>query len=144
MLSSAPIHPLEGPTDPMAKRSRLAARPGQRRPLQRPPARADGTKPGGLTRDELLRAAELEAAIVADEKAADDSRRARERVRGANAIEPNAAGVRYSSTPLAVRAAEEYGYVRRDVRRIAIVGGLLLAILAVLEILVNGMHLFTL
>ena len=128
----------------MAKRSRLAARPGQRRPLQRPPARPDGTKPGGVTRDELLRAAELEAAIVAEEKAAEDTRRARDRGREASAAEPNAVGVRYSSTPLAVRAAEEYGYVRRDVKRITIVGGFLLAILAVLEVLVNGMHLFTL
>jgi hypothetical protein len=125
----------------MAKRSRLAARPGQRRPLQRPPARPDGTKPGGLTHDELARAAELEAAILADEKAAEESRKVRERAREAPT---NEVGVRYSSTPLAVRAAEEYGYVRRDVRRIALVGGFLIAILAVLEILVNGMHLFTL
>jgi hypothetical protein len=125
----------------MAKRSRLAARPGQRRPLVPPAARPDGSKPGGLTHDELARAAELEAAILAEEKAADDSRKVRERVREAPA---NEVGVRYSSTPLAVRAAEEYGYVRRDVRRIALVGGFLLAILAVLEILVNGMHLFTL
>jgi hypothetical protein len=43
----------------------------------------------------------------------------------------------YSSVPLATRAAEEYGYVRRDVRRIAIVGGGLLAILAILYILVD-------
>jgi hypothetical protein len=127
----------------MAKRSRLAARPGQRRPLQRPTARPAGTKPGGLTRDELLRAAELEAAIVAEERAADDTKRVRSREVTATA-EPNAVGVRYSSTPLGVRAAEEYGYVRRDVRRIAIVGGFLIAILAVLEVLVNGMHLFTL
>jgi hypothetical protein len=46
--------------------------------------------------------------------------------------------------PLAVRAAEEYAYVRRDIRRITLVGGSLLLVLAVLEVLVNGMHLFTL
>jgi hypothetical protein len=125
----------------MAKRSRLAAKPGQRRPLQRPPARPDGTKPGGLTHDELARAAELEAAILAEEKAAEDSRKVRERARETPS---NEVGVRYSSTPLAVRAAEEYGYVRRDVRRIALVAAFLFAILAVLEVLVNGMHLFTL
>ena len=127
----------------MAKRSRLAARPGQRRPLQRPVTRPAGTRPG-LTRDELLRAAELEAAIVAEEKAVEDTTRVRERGRDTVASEPNAVAVRYSSTPLAIRAAEEYGYVRRDVRRIALVGGFLIAILAVLEVLVNGMHLFTL
>jgi len=123
----------------MAKRSRLAARPGQRRPLERPVARAP--RPG-LTKDELDRAAELEAAIVAEERAAEDSRRSRERA--LKAPDEAVGGVRYSSTPLAVRAAEEYGYVRRDVRRITLVGGFLIAILAVLEVLVNGMHLFTL
>ena len=46
--------------------------------------------------------------------------------------------------PLATRASEEYGYVQRDVRRIALVGGFLLAILAILDVLVNGLHLFTL
>ena len=125
----------------MPKRSRLASRPGQRRPLVRTPVRPDGTKPGGLTRDELARAAELEAAILAEEQAAQESRKVRERARETPS---NEVGVRYSSTPLAVRAAEEYGYVRRDVRRIALVGGFLIAILAVLEVLVNGMHLFTL
>ena len=125
----------------MPKRSRLASRPGQRRPLQRTPTRPDGTKPGGLTRDELARAAELEAAILAEEQAAEESRRVRERARE---LPANEVGVRYSSTPLAVRAADEYGYVRRDVRRIVLVGGLLIGILAVLEVLVNGMHLFTL
>ena len=35
------------------------------------------------------------------------------------------------------RAAEEYAYVRRDVRRIAVVGGSLLGVLAILHILVN-------
>lgn len=123
----------------MAKRSRLAARPGQRRPLERPAARAP--RPG-LTKDELDRAAQLEAAIVAEERAADDARRSRDRA--LKAPEESIGGVRYSSTPLAVRAAEEYGYVRRDVRRITLVGGFLIAILAVLEVLVNGMHLFTL
>ena len=127
----------------MAKRSRLAARPGQRRPLQRPVSRPDGSRPGGLTKDELARAAELEAAILAEEQAAETRRKVRDRGREA-AAEPSISGVRYTSTPLAVRASEEYGYVRRDVRRIALVGGFLIAILAVLEVLVNGMHLFTL
>jgi hypothetical protein len=124
----------------MAKRNRLAARPGQRRPLQRPTTRPE-TKGAGLSRDELARAAELEAAIVAEERAAEESRRSRERAR--RGVD-GAGGVTYSSVPLAVRASEEYGYVRRDVRRIALVGGFLLLILAVLEVLVNGMHLFTL
>ena len=95
-----------------------------------------------MTRAQELRAAELEAAILAEQTAADESRRNRERARRPSV--ETAGGVSYTSVPLSVRAADEYGYVKRDIRRIAIVGGLLLAILAVLEILVNGMHLFTL
>ena len=129
----------------MAKRSRLAGRPGQRRPLQRPAARPDAAPPrpaGSVTAEEEARAAELEAAILAEEKAAADARVTRERGRGA-AVEPTA-GVAYTSVPLATRAADEYRYVQRDIRRIIIVGGFLLGILAVLEVLVNGLHLFTL
>jgi hypothetical protein len=129
----------------MAKRSRLAARPGQRRPLQRPATRPTGPSdrpPGSVTREEELRAAELEAAILAEQTAAEASRRTRERARRPTA--DAVGGVSYSSVPLSVRAADEYGYVKRDIRRIAIVGGFLIAILAVLEVLVNGAHLFTL
>ncbi len=128
----------------MAKRSRVAARPGQRRPLQRPATRPDGgsARPvGAVTAQEEARAAELEAAIVAEQKAADEARRIRER--GRRVPSENSAGVNYGSVPLATRAAEEYGYVQRDIRRIVIVGGSLLAILAVLDILVNVAHVFT-
>ena len=133
----------------MAKRSRLTAKPGQRRPLQRATPRTSEAAPpaGSVTAEEEARAAELEAAIVAEEKAA------RRRVAVAPvppaAISARRAGVgprrlSYTSVPLSVRAADEYAYVKRDIRRIAIVGGLLIAILAVLEVLVNGMHLFAL
>jgi hypothetical protein len=130
----------------MAKRSRIAARPGQRRPLQRPTTRPESSAParpaGSVTAQEEARAAELEAAILAEEKAAEQARRARETL--APRQNEGSPRVSYGSVPLAVRAAEEYAYVRRDIRRIAIVGGSLLLILAVLEVLVNGMHLFTL
>jgi len=130
----------------MAKRSRIAARPGQRRPLQRPASRPESSGParpaGSVTAQEEARAGELEAAIVAEEKAAEQARRARETLaRQSNDVPPCAS---YGSVPLAVRASEEYAYVRRDIRRITIVGGSLLLVLAVLEVLVNGMHLFTL
>jgi hypothetical protein len=95
-----------------------------------------------VTQAELDRAAELEAAILAEEKAAAEARALRERGRRASA--DGGAGVSYTSVPLGVRAADEYRYVQRDVRRIIVVGGFLLGILAVLEVLVNGLHLFTL
>ena len=128
----------------MAKRSRVAARPGQRRPLQRSPARPEApARPrpeGSVTAEEEARAAELEAAILAEEEVASEARRARERVR--RPAQEAAPRVNYSSVPLATRAAEEYAYVRRDIRRITIVGGSLLLVLAVLDILVNVAHVF--
>ncbi len=106
--------------------------------MQRTTARAVVAKParpeGSVTHEEEARAAELEAAILAEEKAADAARRGRDQ--GRRPIE----GTMYSSTPLATRAAEEYGYVRRDVRRIIIVGGSLLGVLAILDILINVTH----
>jgi hypothetical protein len=128
----------------MAKRSRLAARPGQRRPLQRTATRSAVTRPTtSLTPDEEARVAELEAQILADEQAAEDARAAR--TRGRRASTEAAETSTYSqAVPLSVREAAEYRYVQRDVRRIVIVGGFLLLILAILEVLVNGMHLFTL
>jgi hypothetical protein len=121
----------------MAKRSRVGGRPGQRRPLQRTATRpgAPGTRPqGSVTPEEEARAAELEAAILAEERAAEQLRRGPDR-RG----RPTE-GALYSSVPLATRAAEEYGYVRRDVRRIAVVGGGLIAVLFIIDILVNVTH----
>jgi hypothetical protein len=43
-----------------------------------------------------------------------------------------------------VRASHEYAYVARDVRRILLTGGLMVAILAVLAILINVMGVITL
>jgi len=101
---------------------------------------------GEAEAEEEARAAELEAAILAEQDVADERLRLRERAARPTGRPPAdpAARVSYSSVPLGVRAAEEYGYVRRDIRRITIVGGSLLLILAILEVLVNGMHLFTL
>jgi hypothetical protein len=124
----------------MAKRSRgHTSRPGQRPPLQRPAARpttppAPATvtapvRPDSLTDEEGARAAQLEAAIVAEEREAES---ASKKARTPRAVEP---AVRASS--LEVSAAEEYAYVARDVRRIAIVGGSLVAILFALWLIVT-------
>lgn len=117
----------------MAKRSRIGARPGQRRPLQRTPARTTGRPANAVTDEEMARAAELEAQILAEEEAAEDARKSRERRAKAG---PSEATI-YSSAPLAERAAQEYGYVQRDLRRIAIVGGGLLLVLILIDILFN-------
>ena len=55
----------------------------------------------------------------------------------ARATAPGAAPGRAQSGLLAARAAEEYQYVVRDVRRIAKVGGGLVAVLAVLFVLID-------
>jgi hypothetical protein len=123
----------------MAKRQR-GSRPGQRAPLQRggrsaspapggrtaAPARPSGT----LSDDELQRAAQLEAQIVAEERTASASlSRGRDRRRtgngGVTAGRPRPVGA------LAAIADDEYVYVTRDLRKIAVVFaaifGLLLA-----------------
>ncbi len=112
----------------MAKRQRGGARPGQRAPLQRgshpgtkPPAAkpAAPTKPAGsLSDDELARAAELEAAIVAEERAATASAgRGRDR-RRADTVPVSRTRATGGLTAV---AEDEYLYVKRDLRRIAVV-----------------------
>ena len=133
----------------MAKRVRgSTTRPGQRRPLQRTtPRPAKPTAPAtevvdrpsdSLTAAEEARAAELEAEIVAEERQA-EKRQTEEgrRRRAARDIEP--AGVNRAQSSLAVSAAEEYAYVARDVRRIALVGGGLVAVLIVLWLLSHAL-----
>lgn len=86
----------------------------------------------GLTEAEERRAAQLEAEATAKERAAIAEslrRRARAEERELVAGDVNA--------PLSVRAAHEYAYVARDVKRIALTASLMVTILAVLHILVN-------
>lgn len=126
----------------MAKRARgTTTRPGRRRPMQRPAARPGSpaarpapivgsatpvaSPPASLTPEEEARAAELEAAIVAEERQAEAARRNRTQ-------RPSVETPVRSSSPLAVAAANEYAYVARDVRRVAIVGGALVALLLIL------------
>jgi hypothetical protein len=78
-------------------------------------------RPDELTDEEEARAAELEAAIVAEEKQAEAATR---RSRPARTVEPAA-----PQSVLDISAAEEYAYVARDVRRITILGGSLILIL---------------
>lgn len=123
----------------MAKRARgSTSRPGQRPPLQRQPARpaarpvattAPVVRPDVLTDEEEARAAQLEAAIVAEERQAEAAARRTRPTRTAEAAPRTSA--------LDVSAAEEYAYVARDVRRIAIVGGSLVGILILLWVIAH-------
>jgi hypothetical protein len=122
----------------MAKRTRgTTSRPGQRPRLARSSAArrpvADpvvAPRPSTLTDEEERRAAELEAQIVAAERAAEAApARSRERTRGA------APEARVRSGSLATRAAAEYAYVSRDVRRIVLIGGSMVVFLILLWVL---------
>ncbi|MEO5885419.1 MAG: hypothetical protein ABIQ58_07900 [Candidatus Limnocylindrales bacterium] len=115
----------------MAKRARgSTTRPGQRAPLQRTSAIRPGavagpiSRPATLTDEEAARAAELEAQILAQERQAEEStKRNRDRARRP-APEPAA-----RAGSLSVQATQEYAYVARDIRRIATLGGALIAVL---------------
>jgi len=148
----------------MAKRTRYASRPTGRRPaanrlVRRDPPKAkpivvqpidepvllDPVETGfdeetgaptavqgrRLSQAEIDRAAQLEAQMTSRDKALRAATRARaEAVPAAHApVDVNA--------PLAVRASKEYAYVARDVRRIILTGGLMVAILAVIAVLVD-------
>ena len=129
----------------MAKRVRGgSSRPGQRARLQRrtttgrPTTESTATPPApgsvSLTAAEEARAAELEAQIVAEERAADtNAARARERSR-----RPIEGEVRIRSGSIAERASHEYAYVQRDVRRIITIGGSLIAFLLALWVVLQA------
>ena len=72
-----------------------------------------------LTEADLARAAALEAQIVAEEKASEVARQPK----------PRPAAFPRATSTLAEAAAHEYDYVARDVRRIALIGGSLVALL---------------
>jgi hypothetical protein len=144
----------------VAKRVRYSARPGARRNAPKRPAGAPGrpspapypaappetfepeaglddlprASSGHLTEEELRRAEALQAEIAAQERAAlaeQIRRKTRAATASMHADDVNA--------PLKVRAAHEYAYVARDVRRIVVTGGIMLAILGVLAVLINGL-----
>lgn len=100
--------------------------------------------PAGLTELEVQRAAELEAEMVAQERAVAEATRRRGRAKMAEEEATTAVPVPGDiNAPLSVRMAHEYAYVARDVRRILLTGGLMVAMLAVLHILVNVLGVLT-
>lgn len=135
-----------------AKRdARAGASPSSARPPVRPspadapiPADLPDDEPilasgSSLTEAEIARAAELEAESNARERAAIAEslrRRSRTEERDFTPGDLNA--------PLSVRAAHEYAYVARDVKRIALTASLMIGILAVLYVLTNVLGVITL
>lgn len=117
----------------MAKRTRYPGRPSGSRPAAKAAAVKAPPRTVGLTDAEMQRAAELEAELVARERAAiADNARRRARVGGLDAAVTADAGA-----PLSVRAAHEYAYVARDVRRIGLTAAVMFGILAILWFAVN-------
>lgn len=130
----------------MAKRARSRTRPGQRAPLQRsgssrsslgvPPLASPVTppRPATLTPEEEARAAEIEARLVAAERSAEEA--ARRQVGGRRPAERDRERPAGGGS-IAVRAQQEYAYVARDVRRIALIGGSLVALLIVIWVVTH-------
>jgi hypothetical protein len=94
---------------------------------------------GHLTDAELQRAEELQAELAAQERAA-----MAEQIRRRSRARAGAHDLEDVNAPLRVRAAHEYAYVARDVRRIVITGAVMVAILAAVDIAVNVFGLITL
>ena len=118
----------------MAKRARgTSTRPGQRPRLQRrgpiTPRPSSQVSPPSvtLTPAEEARAAELEAEIVSAERSAERAAPIQRERPARREVEP-----RVRSGSIAVRAADEYAYVSRDVRRVALIGGSLITFLIIL------------
>ena len=124
----------------MAKRNRGSNRPGQRHggghSSARPQSQA-ARSGGALSAAEEARAAELESQIVAQERAADAGRARTRDIQSTSSARPGRPG---GQGLLAAKAAEEYAYVVRDVRRIILVGGLMVGLMAVMFVLIDVAH----
>lgn len=117
----------------MAKRTRYPGRPTGGRLVAKSTSGGSTMRNAGLTDAELQRAAELESELVAREREAiAENARRRARVSGLDVTVTGNA-----NTPLSVRAAHEYAYVARDVRRIGLTAAVMFGILAILWLAVN-------
>jgi hypothetical protein len=128
-------------TEAPVERSRTTTRPSGLDAAIRSAGDAPARSSAGLTEAEERRAAELEAEATAKERAAiAESLRRRARASQDDDAVPRSE----LNAPLSVRAAHEYAYVARDVKRIALTASLMIAILAVLHLLVNVMGVISL
>lgn len=139
-----PKRPTAKPAAKRVARPESQVAPDTARIVSRPTAIDTSTASGddmpmrsssSLTESEVRRAAELEAEAAAREKAS-IAESLRRRSRGQEREHHDGADV---GAPLKVRAAKEYAYVARDVKRISLTAALMLGILAVLYVLINVM-----
>ena len=115
----------------MAKRSRGSVRPGQRRRIDRASRPTSSARPTSGESQTAIDAEALDpdvAAVVGGELVAAEASPKPTPSRGPSGR------TRASSGGLAVQYAHEYDYVARDLRRIAILAVILLAILGVIYI----------
>lgn len=121
----------------MAKRSRGTARPGQMRPTRRPARPGDRSgSAAGVDTQTSTAAPPLEQASVTGVAPS----REKSPAQTASPARPRTA---QASSLLSARAAQEYAYVARDVRRIVMVAGGLLIMLLVLWVLLEVLHVIT-
>lgn len=113
----------------MTKRARGTSRPGQRRPIQRVGTRPAG--PSAAVEPSTAPASYAETPTVAAYGGPATSAPAVE-ARTAESLRPRRASGTFTAS-----AAQEYAYVIKDVRRIAVVAGALFAIMLVLFVLIQ-------
>jgi hypothetical protein len=142
------------PAKPASRPATAAPRPGSAPPVTSEPAtpgeptefELQAGSRSALTDAERQRAEALEADMLERERAAiSDSLRQRARAGMADSLHRRALDHHPAdvNAPLKVRAAREYAYVARDVRRIVLTATLMVAILAVLFVLINVLGVIT-
>jgi hypothetical protein len=120
---------------PAAGAPRTEPTPASNRAEPTPAARSTvPTRSGGLTEAEVERAAQLEAAMMAEERAAESSRRR---------SQARVAAAREQSGPRDMNMAQEYAYVSRDLRDIGRIAVVMLTILIGLWVLIDVAGVFT-
>jgi hypothetical protein len=116
----------------VAKRTRGAVRPGQRRTGGRPPTTRSATTPASGPESQLEAAPDIaEDLVEARPRDAAATAKRVARTLPARRVAPDPAGI------LAARAATEYVYVAQDVRRIVSVASVLLAVMLGLWLLIE-------
>ncbi len=119
----------------MTKRARGTSRPGQRRPTQRVGTRPAGPAgPSPSVEPTVAPASYAETPATAAYGTSATATPAVE-ARTAESLRPRRASGAFTAS-----AAQEYAYVVKDVRRIAVVAGSLFAVMLVLFVLIDVLH----